>query len=84
MVAGLLVAWAADELKKTSGERRVSRLNIFPAGLLFGMKPCMKMIMIIFSEEFEIYRNKNDLLCYGYKQPFWKLYKLEILMKALG
>lgn len=38
MVAGLLVAWAADEPKKTSGERRVSRLNIFPAGLLFGMK----------------------------------------------
>lgn len=74
----------ADKSKKTSGEGRVSRLNILPAGLLLGMKPCMKMIMIIFSEEFEIYRNKNDLLCYGYKQQFWKLYKLEILIKALG
>lgn len=84
MVAGLLVAWAADEPKKTSGGRRISRLNILPAGLLFGTKPCMKMIMIIFSEEFEIYRNKNDPLCYGSQQPFWKLYKLEILIKALG
>lgn len=84
MVAGLLVVWAADEPKKTSGERRVSRLNILPAGLLLAMKPCMKMIMIIFSEEFEVYRDKNDLLCYGYQQQFWKLYKHEILIKALG
>ena len=60
----------ADEPKKTSGEGRVSRLNILPAGLLLGMKHCMKMIMIIFSEEFEIFRNKNDLLYYGYKPQF--------------